>query len=108
MSSVHWRQPAGEWSFVGAPPAAHVAGAYYPTFKTLEVFHVANHGAVNVVWKDHNGDWPDENPSRSAALDTGCPNTLVTQPGVSRLIPQAAPASGTDMAAAPAAVTNSF
>ena len=62
--NVVWKDNNGSWK---APipltrasftlPGASVAAIYYPTYQQLEVFVVDKDGALDVVWKDHNGPW---------------------------------------------------
>ena len=40
-----------------APPGAHVAAAFYPTYEQLEVFVVDQTGRLNVIWQARNGAW---------------------------------------------------
>jgi hypothetical protein len=76
-----WKGPVGLTPPGFAPSGAHVAGAYYPTFKTLEVFLVDGRGVVNVVWKDNNGNW--QGPvglTPEGVAPPGAPLTVVYQP----------------------------
>ncbi|OBF50472.1 hypothetical protein A5787_08030 [Mycobacterium sp. 852002-50816_SCH5313054-b] len=75
-----WKGPIGLTPPGFAPPGAHVAGAYYPTFKTLEVFAIDSHGAVNVVWKQNNGAWQAPHALTAAGSSVpGAPLAVVYQ-----------------------------
>jgi hypothetical protein len=52
-----WKRPFALTSAAFATPGAHVAGAYYPSYKQLEVFLLDKNGVFNVVWKANNGTW---------------------------------------------------
>jgi len=59
-----WKQHNGRWAppfYLTAPgfvsPHANVAAIWQPLNEQLEVFAVNSAGAINVVWKAHNGRW---------------------------------------------------
>src|SRR5262249_1544499 len=85
---VVWKEHNGVWkapfSLTGAGFAtqgAHVAAAYYPSFRQLEVFVVDKNGVFNVVWKQNNGAWRSPvGLTPPGFAPQGAPLTAVYQP----------------------------
>jgi hypothetical protein len=83
-----WKEYNGNWHnplpLTGAnfaPPGAAVAAVYYPKFEQLEVFVVDIRGALNVVWKAHDGNWnPPIVLTRAEFAPPGAPLAAVYQP----------------------------
>lgn len=76
-----WKGPIALTGNDFAWPGAHVAGAYYPSYKQLEVFLLDKNGVLNVVWKTDNGTW--QSPvglSLPGFAPQGAPLTVVYQP----------------------------
>lgn len=76
-----WRAPVGLTAPGFAPPGAHVACTYYPSYKQLEVFLLDKNGIVNDVWKTNNGAWhPPFGLSPPEFAPQGAPLTAIYQP----------------------------
>lgn len=83
-----WKEYNGNWHnplpLTGAnfaTPGAAVAAVYYPNFEQLEVFVVDIRGALNVVWKAHDGNWnPPVVLTRDGFAPPGAPLAAVYQP----------------------------
>jgi len=52
-----WNTPVGLGPAGQAPPGAAIASVYYPLNEQLETFFIDGAGALNVLWKVHNGTW---------------------------------------------------
>jgi hypothetical protein len=55
--NAHWAPPFNLTAAGFANPRANVAAIWQPLNEQLEVFAVNGAGAINVVWKAHNGHW---------------------------------------------------
>ena len=83
-----WKEYNGNWhnalpltSANFATPGSSVAAVYYPKFERLEVFVVDRWGAVNVVWREHDGNWNPPKALTSAGFaPPGAPLAAVYQP----------------------------
>jgi hypothetical protein len=76
-----WKRPFALTGAAFATPGAHVAGAYYPSYKQLEVFLLDKNGVFNAVWKANNGPW--HSPVGLSPLGfarQGAPLTAIYQP----------------------------
>ena len=86
--NVVWKDQNGPWHApVGltdpglVPSGAHVAGAYYPFYKQLEVFFLDKNGIFNVVSKANNGAWHSPfSLSPPGFAPPGAPLTAIYQP----------------------------
>ena len=80
-NNSNWKQPFALTGPAFATPGAHVAGAYYPAYKQLEVFLLDKNGVLNVVWKTNNGVWNSPvSLSPFGFAPPGAPLTAVYQP----------------------------
>jgi hypothetical protein len=76
-----WKRPFALTGAAFATPGAYVAGAYYPSYKQLEVFLLDKNGVFNAVWKANNGSW--HSPVGLSPLGfarQGAPLTAIYQP----------------------------
>jgi hypothetical protein len=76
-----WKRPFALTGAAFAAPGAHVAGAYYPSYKQLEVFLLDMNGVLNVVWKANNDAWHSPvGLSSQGFAPQGAPLTAIYQP----------------------------
>jgi hypothetical protein len=63
-----------------APPAANIAGVFYPPNNQLELFVIDQSGTLKVIWKAQDGAWNPPMGLQSAFAAPGAPLAVAYQP----------------------------